>query len=49
VVVFLTDGMATVGETSPERIADQAERGRGPFASLRSASDTTSTPTCSTG
>ena len=31
VVVFLTDGMATVGETSPERIADQAERGRGPF------------------
>jgi len=31
VVVFLTDGMATVGETDPERIADQAERGRGPF------------------
>src|SRR5438874_2846082 len=31
VVVFLTDGMATVGETSSERIADQAERGRGPF------------------
>ena len=31
VVVFLTDGMATVGETNPERIADQAERGRGPF------------------
>jgi len=31
VVVFLTDGMATVGETSPERIADQAERGRGSF------------------
>ncbi len=31
VVVFLTDGMATVGETSPERIADQAERSRGPF------------------
>jgi Ca-activated chloride channel family protein len=31
VVVFLTDGMATVGETSPERIADQAEHGRGPF------------------
>src|SRR3989475_3792024 len=23
--------MATVGETNPERIADQAERGRGPF------------------
>src|SRR5947207_3704708 len=31
VVVFLTDGMATVGETNPERIADQAEHGRGPF------------------
>jgi Ca-activated chloride channel family protein len=31
VVVFLTDGMATVAETNPERIADQAERGRGPF------------------
>src|SRR5204862_3533474 len=31
VVVFLTDGMATVGETDPERLADQAERGRGPF------------------
>jgi Ca-activated chloride channel homolog len=31
VVVFLTDGMATVGETDPERIADQAEHGRGPF------------------
>ncbi|HEX4575061.1 MAG TPA: VIT domain-containing protein [Gemmatimonadales bacterium] len=31
VVVFLTDGMPTVGETDPERIADQAERGRGPF------------------
>src|SRR3989454_1003457 len=31
VVVFLADGMATVGETNPERIADQAEHGRGPF------------------
>lgn len=31
VVVFLTDGMPTVGETDPERIAEQAERGRGPF------------------
>src|SRR2546422_4133862 len=31
VVVFVTDGMATVGETNPERIADQAERGRRPF------------------
>ncbi|HEX4600806.1 MAG TPA: VIT domain-containing protein [Gemmatimonadales bacterium] len=31
VVVFLTDGMPTVGETDPERIADQAERGRGSF------------------
>src|SRR2546421_7732743 len=31
VVVFLTDGMATVGETNPERIADQAEHRRGPF------------------
>ena len=31
VVVFLTDGMATVGDTDPERIADQAERGRGPY------------------
>jgi Ca-activated chloride channel homolog len=31
VVVFLTDGMATVGETNPERIADQAEHSRGPF------------------
>src|SRR5438128_4558474 len=30
-VVFLTDGMATVGETDPERIADQAERSRGVF------------------
>src|SRR5437667_1181274 len=31
VVVFLTDGMPTVGETDPERIADQAGRGRGAF------------------
>ena len=31
VVVFLTDGMPTVGETDPERIAEQAERGHGPF------------------
>ena len=31
VIVFLTDGMPTVGETDPERIAEQAERGRGPF------------------
>jgi len=31
VVVFLTDGLPTVGETDPERIADQAEHGRGPF------------------
>ncbi len=31
VVVFLTDGMPTVGETDPERLADQAERSRGPF------------------
>ena len=31
VVVFLTDGMPTAGETDPERIADQADRGRGPF------------------
>ena len=31
VVVFLTDGMATAGETDPERIADQAEHSRGAF------------------
>jgi Ca-activated chloride channel family protein len=31
VVVFLTDGMPTVGETDPERIVDQAEHRRGPF------------------
>lgn len=31
VVVFLTDGLPTVGETDPERIAEQAERGRGRF------------------
>ena len=31
VVVFLTDGLPTVGETGPERLADQAERSRGPF------------------
>jgi Ca-activated chloride channel family protein len=31
VVVFLTDGMPTVSETDPERIADQAERDRGAF------------------
>src|SRR5213078_1929315 len=31
VVVFLTDGMPTVGDTDPERIADQAEHGRGAF------------------
>src|SRR3989441_857105 len=29
VVVFLTDGMPTVGETDPERIAEQADHGRG--------------------
>ncbi len=31
VVVFLTDGLPTVGETDPERIAEQAEHGRGSF------------------
>ncbi len=31
VVVFLTDGLPTVGETDPERIADAAERQRGGF------------------
>src|SRR5205814_4564405 len=31
VVVFLTDGVPTVGETELEHLADQAERGRGPF------------------
>jgi len=29
--VFLTDGMPTVGETDPERIAEQADHGRGAF------------------
>ncbi|MGH7569871.1 MAG: VIT domain-containing protein [Gemmatimonadales bacterium] len=31
VVVFLTDGMPTAGETDPERIARAAEQGRGRF------------------
>ncbi len=31
VVVFLTDGLPTVGETDPEHIAAQAERTRGAF------------------
>src|SRR5216117_1552871 len=31
VVVFLTDGQASTGETDPERIATSAERGRGKF------------------
>jgi Ca-activated chloride channel family protein len=31
VVVFLTDGLPTVGESDPERIADAAERSRGAF------------------
>ncbi|HEY6091129.1 MAG TPA: VIT domain-containing protein [Gemmatimonadales bacterium] len=31
VVVFLTDGIASVGEMDPERIAQQAEQGRGHF------------------
>jgi len=31
VVVFLTDGMPTVGETDPERIANAAEQNRGGF------------------
>ena len=31
VVVFLTDGQASAGETDPERIADRAEQGRGRF------------------
>src|SRR2546426_393714 len=31
VVVFLTDGMPTVGETDPERIANAAEQNRGAF------------------
>jgi len=31
VVVFLTDGMPTVGETDPERIATAAEQNRGAF------------------
>jgi Ca-activated chloride channel homolog len=31
VVVFLTDGLPTIGETDPERIADTAERARGQF------------------
>src|SRR6266536_1159385 len=31
VVVFLTDGQPTAGETDPERIAERAEQGRGRF------------------
>ena len=31
VVVFLTDGQASTGETDPERIAEGAEQGRGKF------------------
>src|SRR5207302_9835751 len=31
VVVFLTDGLPTVGEQSPERIADAADQHRGAF------------------
>jgi len=31
VVVFLTDGQASTGETNPERIAERAEQGRGRF------------------
>jgi Ca-activated chloride channel homolog len=31
VVVFLTDGLPTAGETNPERIADAADRARGSF------------------
>ncbi|HEY3279359.1 MAG TPA: VIT domain-containing protein [Gemmatimonadales bacterium] len=31
VVVFLTDGQPTAGETNPERIAERAEQGRGRF------------------
>ena len=31
VVVFLTDGLPTVSETNPERIADAADRNRGQF------------------
>src|SRR5438094_3630930 len=31
VVVFLTDGQASTGETDPERIVDRAEQGRGRF------------------
>src|SRR3954468_9623565 len=31
VVVFLTDGQASTGETDPERIAERAEQGRGRF------------------
>ena len=31
VVVFLTDGQPTAGDTDPERIADRADRERGPF------------------
>src|SRR5690348_7449511 len=31
VIVFLTDGLPTVDQTDPERIADQAEHGRGAF------------------
>jgi len=31
VVVFLTDGQASTGETDPERIATNAEQGRGKF------------------
>ena len=31
VVVFLTDGLPSVGESDPERIAERAEQGRGRF------------------
>lgn len=31
VVVFLTDGLPSVGEANPERIAERAEQERGPF------------------
>src|SRR5216117_2009452 len=49
VVVFLTDGLPTVGEQSPEKIADAADQRRGAFRVFSFSSGSTSTRTCSTG
>ncbi len=47
IVLFMTDGLPSIGEQAPDRIAEQAPGGSGGHGCSPSGSATTSTPTCS--